>query len=457
MLTIRTKLSLGYTLVFGAMLAGFAFLVYRSSQDAERSKLDAHLEGQAERLQSEIEEQFDERQFPVAQDLVSIRAEGLIDLHVQVFDSAGSTVLSDSLLPPPTRTAITGILHGSPLRQDILLNGERYRTLLAPVEVGGKTVAALQLASSTVEADASLARLRFLFLISIPAALLLALVASSFVTRRAFQPIRSMIETARRVSANNLDARLELPRIHDEIRLLGETLNTMMERISGAFDRQRQFIADASHELRTPLTVIFSELEFIQRRTTDEPTSESIRTSLLELERLSRMTEGMLMLARLDASRLTLKREVFRLDELLLECVQLLKTLFSQKHLAIHLHIGEAVEVKADRDKLKSAFINLLDNAAKYSSDGGTVGVSLRMNGTASVRVEISDTGCGIAAADIPHVFKRFYRPASARAESSGSGLGLAIVEEVVNMHGGTVTARSTPGEGSIFVIELPL
>jgi two-component system, OmpR family, sensor kinase len=458
MLTIRSKLILAYTTVFGVMLVGFAFLVYRNSQQAEIAKLDAHLQAQAERLQSEIEEQYDEGVFPVPGDLLNIRTEGLTDFHFQMLDSTGVVVLGDSVLPSIPRGLVQQLVHHSARTENIALKGQRYRTLLAPAEVNGRNVYVLQLVSSTVDAEASLANLRLFFLISIPAVLLLASVAAYFITRSAFRPITSMIETAGKISADNLDSRLQLPAVEDEIRLLGETFNTMLERISNSFEQQRRFTADASHELRTPLTVICSELEFAQKLTSDTQSRESIGTALAEIDRLARMTQGMLMLARLDASQNRLTSGPVRLDELLLESIQLLKALFAQKQLELQLHVDEAVEIIGDRDKLKSAILNLLDNAIKYSRNGGKVAVSLSVNRRTSpaISLRIADSGDGIAPAELPNIFKRFYRAPSSRADSSGSGLGLAIVEHVVKMHGGRINVQSKPGKGSAFTIVLP-
>lgn len=457
MLTIKTKVMLASTAVFGTMLLALAFLVYRSVRDAETAKLDAHLEAQSEKLQSEIEEQHDEEVFPVAEDILSIKTEGLTDYHLRILDSTGTVVLDDKVLPAVPQQVVAQVFHRQQLTEDVTLDSRSYRMLISPVEVNGRNLCVLQLASSTIDLDESLSRLRLLFLLSIPTALLLASVGAYVITRAAFRPITSMIETARRITADNLDSRLQLPAVKDEIRLLGETLNTMMDRISNTLNQQRQFIADASHELRTPLTVICSELEFVQQHTADAQSRESIGTALAEIDRLATMTQGMLMLTRMDLSQLPLNSDSVRLDELLVECVQLLKGLSSRKQINLRLHIDEAVEIAGDRDKLKSAMLNLLDNAIRYSNPCGKVSVSLGLAGANSVRIRVEDDGTGIEAADLPHIFRRFYRSAASRGKSSGSGLGLAIVEQVVSMHGGHIAVQSQPGKGSVFTIELPI
>ena len=457
MLTLRTKLILAYTAALGVMLLGFAFLVYRSSRDAETAALDSRIEAQGEKIQSEIEEQYDEGVFPAPADLRSIRTEGLMDYHFRIFDTTGTVVLNDDAFlgvpPPSTDRAVDH----SQVQGEIRPGGSPYRLWQMPLEINGRHPLMLQMVSSTADIDVRLRRLRLLFVITIPAVLLLASLSAYVMTRTALRPITSMIETARRISADNLDARLRLPEVRDEIRLLGETLNSMMERISGSFRRQRQFIADASHELRTPLTVICSELEFARKQSPDPAVRESIGVALAEVDRLGAMTQGMLMLTKLDMSPLPLQSEKVRLDELLPECVHLLKSLFSARQIGVRLQIDDAVEIDADRDKLKGAFLNILDNAIRYSHLFGKVAVSLQANGPHAVTVRVEDNGAGIAAEDLPHIFERFYRSASARAGTTGSGLGLAIVDQVVRAHGGTVSVRSEPGKGSVFTLELPV
>jgi signal transduction histidine kinase len=317
----------------------------------------------------------------------------------------------------------------------------------------------LQIVEPTVSIDESVRSLEILFMLAIPAALFLAAIAAAAITRAAFRPITSMVETVRTISANNLSSRVQLSRVNDEIRLLGETFNNMIQRLHEAFEGQRQFIADASHELRTPLTVICSELEFIQQHTKDEKVRESIRTSLTEIDRLARMTKGMLLLSTMDDSQSHLSLETIRLDELIVECVQLLKTIATEKKIDLQIRIDEVVEIEADRDKIKSALVNLVDNAVKYSEPGGGVTISLAvpLSGPPMARVVVQDNGAGIPPTDLQHVFKRFYRSAISRADHGGSGLGLSIVERVVKLHRGKISLQSEPQKGTTAVLDLPL
>jgi signal transduction histidine kinase len=458
-MTIKAKIILAFSIVFGLMLSGFALLVYQSSRNAELSKLDAFLQSHAHKLQAEIQEQYHENQFPAIADFLSVKTDGLPNVHMQLFDEDGSVIVADSALPQMSRASVQAMLNKRPLSDDVHLQGEDYRLLLMPLEVNDRNTYLLQLASPVANIDTSLQHLRLLFLVGIPIALLLASLAAYLITRAAFRPVTSMVETARHISVENLEARLRVPTVNDEIRLLGETLNSMMERIQSAFNSQRQFIADASHELRTPLTVVCSELEFAQQQTGDPTVKESIRIAIAEIDRLTRMTQGMLMLSKLDASQHKLNPAMVRVDEVLVECVQLMKGFCAQKQIDLQLHIQEAVEITGDRDKLLSGVLNLLDNAAKYTNPGGVVSLLLSVHRTdpGFVSIQVQDTGVGIPPADLPHIFKRFYRAASSRAESPGSGLGLAIVEQVAKLHHGKVSVQSALEKGTTVTIQLPL
>jgi len=298
-----------------------------------------------------------------------------------------------------------------------------------------------------------------LLFVAIPLTLLLTALSAALITRVAFRPMSAMVETTRRITAANLSERLSLPRAKDEVRHLGETLNDMIERIDGAFRSQKQFIADASHEIRTPLTIICNELEFALRKTGDPALQESIRTSLEEVDRLARLTDQLLLLARIDADQLVLRPDTFRLDELLLECVQRISSVAHAKRVTLNAEIDNPIEIHADREKLKSVILNLLENAVKYSNPDSTVCASVRVPGdsTSTVLLAVRDQGPGIPAHELTHIFRRFYRADTARSENEGSGLGLAIVERLVMLHNGRVGVTSEPGKGTTFTVEMPL
>ena len=270
-MTITAKIILAYTVVFGLTLAGFAFTIYQSSKKAELGKLDAQMLSHVFKLQAEIEEEKSQGVFPAAAELLAIRTEGLHHPRFRLLDRNGRLVFGDTTL------AVLDVAPWSEAEMSdrnwgfVKLKGHRQRSVWMPVEVNDKIEFSAQLVVSLSEMEDDLDRLRLLFSILGPAALLLTAFAAFFITRAAFKPISSMVETAHSITAAKLDSRVTVPRAKDEIRELAETLNEMMGRIDAAFRTQRQFVADASHEIRTPLTIIRSELEFCLLYTSPSP------------------------------------------------------------------------------------------------------------------------------------------------------------------------------------------
>jgi two-component system sensor histidine kinase BaeS len=291
---------------------------------------------------------------------------------------------------------------------------------------------------------------------AIPFVLLLTALATNIVVRRAFDPLTAVIATADRISVSTLNERVNIPRNQNEVAALGTSLNRMIERLEAGFKSQRQFIADASHELRTPLSIVQSELEFANRSQIPESAAKSLHLALDELDHLRKLAGDLLLLAKLDVPDFRLQRRAVRLDEILAECVQRMTRLSEERNVSMHLAIEEGLEISADDEKIRSAVLNLIENALNYTSTGGRVDISLAKEGTEAV-VTVRDTGMGIAPSDLPHIFKPFYRSESSRTMHSGSGLGLSIVRRVVELHGGSITLQAHASPGSTFVLRLPL
>ncbi len=368
-------------------------------------------------------------------------------------------MIEDSALAAYSGGSWQKALAGSSEKAVVTLDRQRYRYLLIPVEIDDRIEFVLQLAAPMTGVQASMRRLITLFSIAIPTALFLTALSAYLITSIAFRPMSKMVETAKQISSRNLDERLALPKARDEVRSLGQALNDMMLRIDEAFKSQRRFVAEASHEIRTPLTIIYSELEYAKRYIKEQEAAQSIDVSLSEIDRLTQMANRLLLLAKLDASQLVLHMGSVRLDELLVESIQLVSVLASKKDIDLVLHIEKAVELQADKERLKAVLLNLLDNAIKYSPPNSRVSVSLLADGETPgrVRIVIKDSGPGISQTELPHIFKRFYRASGARAgRAPGSGLGLAIAKQLVKLHGGGISVTSKMGEGASFIVDLP-
>ncbi len=456
MFTIKFKIILAYTVVFGLMLTVFAAIIYNSTKEASFLKLNTNLKGYSISLRTEIEDEFDDSTSLDLTKLSSIRSKGLIGERFQLFDSNGKIIVKDSILSKIPAADLNKVMNQSIEYERQKIDHHKYHILWSKFETENDSVYILETASSVRDVYEELDRLFYLFLIIIPAGLIITGIAAYFISKAAFKPIVQMADTAKSISGVNLDKRLELPKAKDEVRALGETLNEMIERIDDAFKSQKRFVANASHEIRTPLTVIQTELEILEKKIIDNEAKESIKIALSEIEDLTKLTNSLLTIAKLDSSQTKLNLSQIRIDELLADCAQTLNQAAVKKNIQINLSIDDPVEIKADKEKLKSVFLNLIDNAIKYSNFNSDVTIILERISNNKIKISVEDTGSGIPSSEIPYIFNRFYRSNETRSEVSGNGLGLAIAKEVVELHQGEISVESKVGRKTIFSVILP-
>jgi heavy metal sensor kinase len=244
----------------------------------------------------------------------------------------------------------------------------------------------------------------------------------------------------------------------DELDRLAQTLNAMLVRLDAAFQEMRQFTADASHELQTPLTILKGEVEVALRSPrSPEEYQRILKSALEEIDRIARLVEGLLLLARADAGVLRMDRRPLDLAQLIAEVYGQTCVLAEARSLNFRLGPVEPISVQGDYAHLRRLLLNLVDNAVKYTPADGHVTISLQSSGGwASIRVE--DTGMGIPPEDQERIFQRFYRSAEARSlGEGGAGLGLCIARSIAEAHGGRIEVKSTPGGGSTFTVLLPI
>jgi heavy metal sensor kinase len=276
-------------------------------------------------------------------------------------------------------------------------------------------------------------------------------------TRGALRPVDEITRTAERITSRILAERLPVAETGDELERLAVALNGMIARLEEAFLQLHRFSADASHELRTPLTILHGELESMAQRD-DIPAAvrEGLGSTLEETERLSKIVENLLTISRLEAGEARVERKPLDLSEITRSTTEQMRLLAEVKDISLAISVSDPVLVEGDPSRLKQVVVNLLDNAIKYTPNGGSVEIATRnVNGCAVL--EVRDTGLGIAPSDLPHVFERFYRTDKARSrELGGSGLGLSIVKSIVVAHGGEVTVSSEDTAGTQFTVILP-
>lgn len=387
------------------------------------------------------------------------------NMNAQVFSPQGELLgrSSDSFPEVPLPEMAFGLQAG----QEILLpprevDRMRIQSLIVPLSIeiadGERiTVGILQISRPLRDIDDTLKVLLYTLLGAGVISLGAAAQGSAWLTRAALDPIDKISHTVQTiVSAEDLDQRVPVPSTQDEIHRLAVTVNDLLGRLESLFNTQRRFIADVSHELRTPLTAMQGNLEILARGASRnvDLVEESVVDMRRETSRLIRMVNDLLLLAQSDAGA-QLRSEMVELDTLLLEVHRELRPLAA----GVHLRIGseDQLAVMGDRDKLKQALLNLGVNALQHTPVGGTVVLGLDRIGEEAC-LSVRDTGSGIAAEAIPHLFERFYRADPARGHhQGGAGLGLAIVKWIVEAHHGTIDVSSVIGQGSQFAIHLPL
>ena len=386
-----------------------------------------------------------------------------LDKFVQIVDPDGyvlarSATLGTARLPTPA-ALLARVRRGEVVFETWPDFGEEpIRVVSLPLAVGDRRYV-VQVAMSLDDAYAVIRAGRWLLL-----GLSLGILAGVGITgarlaRQALRPIDRIVTTARGLGEANLAERLPHPGTRDEIGRLVATLNDMLARIERGVDAQRRFTADASHELRSPLSRLRAELEVTLRRPRDRAEyEEALRSCLDEVERLSRLTDELLLLARLDAGD---AREAppapVALEPILEDAVRRLAPEAARRGVAVSLQASASPAVPVGPSTVGLVMTNLLENAVKFSPPGGRVTVALSAD-TGEALVSVADTGPGIPTEELPRLFERFHRGAAARvAEAPGVGLGLAICRALVERHGGRIAVESPPGGGATFRVHLPL
>ena len=300
-----------------------------------------------------------------------------------------------------------------------------------------------------------LAALRGTLLIAVPLTLLLSAIGGLFLVRRALAPVDRMIETTRNIQEADLTGRVDV-RANDELGRLAGTLNAMLERLERSFRRQRQFTDDASHELRSPLSVIEAEATLaLRRERSPEDYRDALATIADESVGMNRLIDQLLTLARADAAKDELVTESVDLGAMARETAEAMRPVADEAGVTILDVDAPRGHVLGDPVRLRRVVANLVDNAIRYTAEGGRVMVSVRDEGGV-VSLSVSDTGIGISPEHLAHVFERFYRADAARQRGAGTGLGLSICRQVVREHGGSISVDSVEDEGTTFTVRLP-
>lgn len=460
-MSIRLRLTLWYTGLLAFTLIVFGALVYSGVRGILQANLDDRLAAQTQDVIGLIQAENDP---------FSVMASGRARLpsidvfgsqyYIQILQLDGRAVqLSENLrgqrLPLPA-DLIINLAQGQQRYATVIIEpAVRLRTITAPIVLADRAIGIVQVASSLASVDDALGVVRRALLLGSLLSLLLAAIVGSVLARAALHPIKTITGTARQITeTQDLSQRIPVSVPNDELGRLTATINDMLSRLEEAFDGQQRLVADVSHELRTPLTTIQGNLDLLRRGAVDDPgmRADALRAIGDETARMRRLVNDLLLLAQAD-SGLQIQRQPVELDTLLLEVYRQAQVMAGD--VTVRLGAEDQAIVEGDADRLKQLLLNLVVNALKYTLAGGTVTLTLRRS-LGWVQIVVADSGVGIAAEDLPHIFDRFYRADRSRTRSGGSGLGLSIAQWIAQVHGGRIEVESSVGVGSTFTVWLP-
>jgi len=472
--SIRTRLSAWYAGAFALLLSIFALGAYAFLEHTTQERIDEYLAETVGAVAGAMEyERVSGRPFDEIIDDV-LEEFRLRDIAVIVYDRERQRM---SMLDLATRRATSPRTHAAQQLPDLrtILSTTRAgdQTTFATASGDGETVRVVALpyrlgphdivigAARSLEAqEATLREARYALGIGIPFMLVVATAGGSLLARKSLDPVSALADQAARIGASSLHERVAVPNPRDELGRLAVVLNDLLERLDRSFEEQRRFTADASHELRTPVAIISGEAELALSR--EERTPAELRDALTriraESDRLKHIVDDLFLLARAEAGDpIMVPRDVY-LGEVAADSVRALRSLAERKAVRLSFAGSEDLPFQGDEALLRRLFVNLLDNAIKYTPSGGGVTLSAeRQNG--NYLVTVADTGPGIPVDAQPHIFDRFYRSERDRRASAtgGAGLGLAIASWIAQTHAGAVSLEQSDSSGSRFVVRLPV
>jgi signal transduction histidine kinase len=453
-MSLRLRLTLLYSTLTGGILLVFAAAVIMVFNALLVNQIDNTLESAASVVINKIEVNYLGQ---VSLELSSIDVSS--DVYVQVWGldnalQASLRTLDDFVDQPFDPDALRA---ESPVYRDVRSGTHQLRVLSVPIRDGEHKIAVLQVAVQLDVINQARSGLTNILTITWLVSFLFSGNAAWLTLGQTLKPLEAITETAEQINrADDLSRRLPYhgPE-NDEIGSLVGSFNQTLERLEALFTSQQRLLADVSHELRTPLTVIKGNVDLMRRmKRLDE---ESLMSIDHEAGRLTRLVGGLLLLAQAESGKLALSMKQVELDLLLTEVFQEMSILAGSR-VRVHLNEIDQVYVTGDRDRLKQVFINLVANAIQYTPQGGEVFLSLERIGE-QARIICRDTGPGIPAEDLPHIFERFYRAEKSRTRgrTTGFGLGLSIANWIVERHGGRIEVESKEGKGTTFAIWLPV
>lgn len=459
-LTLRTRLAVFYTAVFGALLIALAVISYRALAQQLDSDATANLIEQINGLHGYLRVEDGKPTFVFDQnDPEESAFVRRATRFYQIYDGVTGALLDQSEAMEPLGLTFTPAevksFHDAPRLHDIETDYGRIR-LANSVFEGGRQTYLLQVGTSLAAMDNAVSKFLKLLLWGVPAGLLVAILAGRAVAGAALAPLTRVAHAARVIDAGNLRERLPVRGTHDELDDVAIAFNDTLARVEHAVGEMRQFSTALAHELRTPIAALRGEIELAAMKPgLTEEQRAAAGSQLEELDKLKRTIGQLLTLARAESGQIPLTLARVELAPLIESVVEQLEPVAQAQGLSLVTELAATPAVEGDIEWLERLLLNLLDNAFKFTPRDGKVTVALSETGGHAV-IEVRDTGIGMPPDVLPHIFERFYRADPARSSTAtGAGLGLSLVQWIVERHHGSVRATSVPDRGSVFTVHI--
>ena len=455
--SIRTQLTLWYLLMLSSAIVAFAVFVFISRARTLYREADADLEVKASHIATELRPEL--LGLDVAEGIAANT--NLAGEPFAVLEPSGRVVFRSPAFPALDWSSDRALARAAGQNDSLISvdgrNGGSVRVATIIANRTGAEPLAVQVAESTGEQGRALGQLALAMALFFAIVVSMASYGGSFIARRALAPVDAIVDRVRAIQANQLETRLPERTGSEELDRLANTLNGMLDRIEGSMRSARRFAADASHELQTPLAAIRAALEMSTRAGPDDDDRlATIAEVIGDLDRVSALIRDLRLLALADAGHLLDRVEMVDLSALAADCAEIARVVAEPRQIHIDADIPDGLAVRGSELHLRRVVVNLLANAVRYSAPQSSVQLSLARR-VAGVTVSVADTGCGIGAGDLPHIFERFYRADPARArDTGGTGLGLAIADQIVRSHRGRIEVTSQVDQGSTFTVFLP-
>jgi len=444
-LTIRSKITLWYASLLLVLLVIFNVFIYMTISKILYQDTEDLLKSDAHQVFLIIQSEGFNIHFDIPYKIIATST------YFVIFDVNGNTGIKSEILPE-----IVNLPIGQEQFRNISIDRTNWIVYDTPVKNNGEVIGWIRVSRSLESSNNTLFNLRIIMFISVPLYGLIASIGGLFLAKRALRPIDYITKTAQEISKGDLTQRLKLNKTEDEVGKLAVIFDEMLDKLENSIKKERQFASDASHELRTPISIITAQAEEVLRSKHEiKEYKEAIETVRDESKKMSHIISQLLMIYRSDEGRYKFNFEILNLNMIIEDIVNEFQDVANANGLSISFKAEEEIKIKADQTLITRLFINIIDNAIKYTNRDGKINIGLSKMNNCSVIV-IEDTGIGISEKDMPHIFDRLYQVDKSR-EDRGSGLGLAIAKWITELHKGEIKVESKLSVGSKFVIKLPL